>query len=1211
MTNFFANAPKLKRRLITTSKLLAGAVVVIAVLGFFVIPAVAKRVAVSQLSKQLGRKVAIDKVKVNPFALSLAVEGFTIFEPDGATPFVGFRRLYVNAQLSSVFRLAPVVKQVSLESLRVNVVRLKATPDDLADLNAYNFSDILGRFVSAAPSPDPPAPASSDPPKFSVNNIGLVDAQITFDDRPQHKTHTIADLNVGIPFVSNLPVFVENLVEPGLNVIVDGAPFSVRGKAKPFKETLETVVRLKVDDFDLTKFVSYVPMKFAFDVTSALLDLDLEAAFVRTSTPSLLVKGRVALERLSLQEHASKAPVIAFDVFEIFLGKADVTAMAFVVDAIRLSRLDVGLRRDSSGRLNLLDLIPPSGPPSTPKPETKSALPKVDVAALKIEQAHIHLTDQAVSPTFDADIGPVDVSVFDVSTAPGKRGRMQASLSSSVGLSLRSSATFSVEPLTVDGSVAVDNLLPARFAPYFQTLVGFDITNGALRLGTDFNFTQADPPRISLTKAFFEVRELSLRKRRAQPNDAFFSVKSLSVSDVAVNPQTTQVTVGSVASQGLTLKAERAADGSLDLAALVATAAPTAAPMPPAQPASPTWAFTLQKLDVAAWSVRLHDRTVRPAATLAVDLAKATANNLTNRKNTRGNFDFRVVINKRARLSIAGQAGLDPVNLNAKLGLNALELVPFQPYFSDQVNMTLTDGTLAINGDVTFEATKAGAHAGFQGGIDVADFVTVEGTDAKPLAGWKKLSIAKLNVGLNEGAPAPLRVAVGEIALADFFAYVSVSADGKPNLQNVARASASPKSEPTPEAKPAEKAATATPESAKPTPPPPVSIDRMVISNGHVRYDDQTVKPAYFTEITQLNGTIKGLSSSQDTRAEVAISGTIDHSGRLSITGATNPLAKDLFLDLKVDVNEVELPPASPFSGKFVGYNIAKGKLGLSLNYKIDNNKLKATNHLVLDQFTFGEKVASPDALNLPVRFAVALLKDRHGVIDLDVPIAGSLDDPEFRIAAAVLKVLGNLVVKAATAPFSLIASAFEGDDESAFVDFAPGSSTPDAKARAKLSKLAKALQDRPGLSFELQGSADATGEVEVLRRALLERKLRAAKLDDLVKSGASVKAIEDVTVSASERPPLIERVYKAEPFAKPKTVFGGIKALPTPEMEKAIASHIVVKDSDLNELAMKRAAAVKEAVAKQAPDVGARLFTVSPIVGKTKGRVEFKFKQD
>ncbi len=269
--------------------------------------------------------------------------------------------------------------------------------------------------------------------------------------------------------------------------------------------------------------------------------------------------------------------------------------------------------------------------------------------------------------------------------------------------------------------------------------------------------------------------------------------------------------------------------------------------------------------------------------------------------------------------------------------------------------------------------------------------------------------------------------------------------------------------------------------------------------------------------------------------------------------GRPIPLAEDLFLDLQLALRDLELPPGSPYSGKFVGYAISKGKLALALDYKIANRKLDAKNNLVLDQFTFGDKVPSPVATKAPVRLAVALLKDRRGVIDVDLPVTGSFDDPQFRVWPAVLKVLGNLVVKAATAPFSLIASAFGGGDQLSRVDFAPGDAALNADAQRKLRSLGKALEERPGLSLEIEGGADPDRDRDGLRRFLVERKLKAQKVTELVAQGAAVASPDQVQIDPTERPRLVTAAYHGEKFAKPKNVLGLEKSLPPGEMEQLL----------------------------------------------------------
>jgi len=265
----------------------------------------------------------------------------------------------------------------------------------------------------------------------------------------------------------------------------------------------------------------------------------------------------------------------------------------------------------------------------------------------------------------------------------------------------------------------------------------------------------------------------------------------------------------------------------------------------------------------------------------------------------------------------------------------------------------------------------------------------------------------------------------------------------------------------------------------------------------------------------------------------------------------------------------------------------------------------------VLDQFTFGDKVDSPDAVKLPVRLAVSLLKDRHGVIDVDLPIAGSLDDPNFKIGRAILKVLGNLVVKAVTAPFSLLASAFGGGDELSRVDFPAGAATLDATAQKRLATLGKILRERPGISFEIEGGADPQRDREGLRRFLYERKLKAKKLAALVEAGNAAPPLDTIGIDAAERPSLIEAAYKAEKFAKPKNVLGFDKGLPPAEMEKLMLANMRVENDELRALALSRATIVQSTLAKAIPGGASRLYLVAPRLASASGHVEFKLKKD
>ena len=279
---------------------------------------------------------------------------------------------------------------------------------------------------------------------------------------------------------------------------------------------------------------------------------------------------------------------------------------------------------------------------------------------------------------------------------------------------------------------------------------------------------------------------------------------------------------------------------------------------------------------------------------------------------------------------------------------------------------------------------------------------------------------------------------------------------------------------------------------------PQISIGAIVITNTAVSFTDRSLKPNVNMAIQQVSGTISGLSSEQLQHADIKLDAKVDGVGPVDITGTINPFSGTQTNDMKISVKDVDLTPASPYSGKFAGYRIAEGKLNLDLAYELVGKKLESKNVITLDQFTFGEKVNSPDATHLPVRLAIAILKDRDGKIVLDVPIEGSLDDPKFRIGKVVARAIVNILEKVATSPFSLLGALFGGGgEELGYQDFAAGSAELTAPDKQKLDTLVKGLYARPALQLEISGSVDPDGDREGLQRAALDREIRTQDLDD------------------------------------------------------------------------------------------------------------------
>ena len=360
-----------------------------------------------------------------------------------------------------------------------------------------------------------------------------------------------------------------------------------------------------------------------------------------------------------------------------------------------------------------------------------------------------------------------------------------------------------------------------------------------------------------------------------------------------------------------------------------------------------------------------------------------------------------------------------------------------------------------------------------------------------------------------------------------------------------------------------------------------------------------------------LGGRVTGLASDQEMQADVDLRGQLENHSPLTVSGKINPLSKDLFADLTISFKDIDLTPLTPYSGTYLGYAIDKGKLYLDLNYHIEHQKISADNKVMIDQFTFGESVKSDQATSLPVTLAIALLKDRNNEIHLDIPVYGDLNDPDFSLAGTIFTVLKNLLVKAATSPFSLLTSMLGGDQDFTSVGFASGVAKLDDQQRSKLAELANMLAKRPSLTLEISGFADPENDPEGYRQHILQQMLIDAKRQQLQDTGTAQEFPQELTVHPDEYSELLLRVYKDADFPRPRNIVGLLKKLPDEEMEKLLLANIIAGEEQLQELARDRALAVRDTLAIANPEIKPRLFlkktdSLAPPKEGPASRVEF-----
>ena len=1135
-------------------------------IAWVAVPPIARSQLETRLGEALGRPTTVEVVEFNPFRLRLTVHKLAIADPSRPTPLLAFDELVADLSAASIWHRAPV-----LDSLKVVRPSLSLARDASG---RYNVQDLIDRVMAAPPGP---------PPRLSLNNIEVEQGAVMFDDRVAGRRHVLGGLDVGIPFVSTLPYHAEIHVTPRISGAINDAKFALEGSTVPFADRREAALDVALDEVPLPAYVGYLPRKPRFDLAGGNLTTRLAIVFVSDNSGErrLELRGGGRLDGLAVKRRDG-TPLFGAARIAVTLDRVDALARDAKLAAVAIEAPKAEVRLLSDGTLELAHPLfePPPATPATGNPADDPTW-TATIARLTVARGALALADETTA--FRSELADVTVDATNVSTQPGERAHVKAAFVSADRI-----ATFSleadVEPRrpAASGRFALSKFSLSLLFPYYKSALAVDVQKGSLDYASGFSFADG---KLQLTDGEAAIRDLRL----ALPGnrDPLWRAPELVARGIAVDVPARKVELGEVEVRSAALRLVREADGSLEMSRLLKTTAQTGTAGDEA-----TWTLLTRKLALDRLSIDFQDRVPQPPVRIAVRELKARVSDITNARGVKSTVELRANVGDRGRVAFNGTLVNNPFAVSGKLDASALSLVALRPYVEPKVNVVVTDGTLAAKGRVTVETREGAApRAVWQGDLAVADFAALDRPTSSDLARWKLLALEGVDVVSD-----PFRAVVARIAVADFFARVIVYQDASLNLTRLLTPGASP--EPAPGAKPPPAAGAAA--GTRVGSQLPVTIGGIAFSRGNVNFSDFFIQPNYSANLTDVGGSVTAMSAEQ--AGDVALEARVDHTAPVEVQGRINLFAPQLSLDLKGKARDVDLPPLTAYSAKYAGYGIEKGKLGFDVHYRVEDRKLAAENRLVVDQLTFGPRVESPTATKLPILLAVALLKDSHGVIDIRLPISGSIDDPKFSLGGLIIQVIMNLIGKAVTAPFALLASAFGGGEELSTLEFAAGSAVLDAEAQGRVQTLAKALADRPGLKLDIAGRADPSGDREALRRAAVENALRREKMKSLAAAGTAPPSLEQVTIGAEERNRWLTAAYREAPLPdRPRNVIGMLKELPPDQMEAMLHSQAQVDDEALRALANTRAQAVKDAIAAKGVPVE-RLFLVAPRSGPQAG---------
>ena len=750
---------------------------------------------------------------------------------------------------------------------------------------------------------------------------------------------------------------------------------------------------------------------------------------------------------------SDRSPIASFDFFRMNFQISSIVYRAWTFKEIRLDRPDLQVLIDADGSLNLAKLKAPQNDSPAAAPATAPArVPALRIGTLAVRGGRIGFEDRSSTrkAPFTATLKPIEFTLTDFRTDPDYQNAYNFEGTTLAGEHLAWSGQFSVQPAGSTGRFEISNLKSSTIAAYLGDALGFGLTSGFLDLQGAYRVALNDKLHVSVDLPTLKLRELGIAPAKAAAAEAWIRVPLIEVSNSSLSLDDRKLQVGRILIDRPSVNIWRERDGSLNLSQLAGDK-----PAPSTSEKSATffegWKFGIGTVAIQSASIDAEDRMLAPPlkpVKLSLTPINVTVSNYSNAPGNVTSADADITAGGKGKLSAKGTFTLEPMAANADIDLANFELPPLEPYIVDRRPLRLTSGQLSVKGSLQMAdaPAKGQPHTKFAGELAIANLATIDTESNQDFLKWKLVRIAGIRF-----TQTPDRLDIERIEAQQPYGRFLVTAEHGLNVVRVLSANS---------AESASKPASAS--------PMPVVIRSVVIHDGTSNFTDLSVEPNFSAAIFSLDGSVTGLSSDLNSRAEVKLSGNVDRYSPVDISGQLNLLSAALYSNMSIKFRNMELTTFNPYSGKYAGYNIRKGKLTTELQYRVENRKLDAEHHVVLDQLEFGGATESKEKVPLPIKLAAALLKDRHGVIDISVPVSGSIDDPSFRLAPLIWKAFKGLLDRVVTAPFKLLGSLFGKGDDLEYVEFRAGSATLTPDQQEKIGTLAKAMAERPEIRLDV-----------------------------------------------------------------------------------------------------------------------------------------------
>ncbi|WP_373004543.1 DUF748 domain-containing protein [Sulfurimonas sp.] len=1164
-----------------------------AILGFIVLPLVLKSQLVEIVQKETNAKLSLDSVFFNPFIFSLKINEIKLTDANDVH-LVSLKSILINLEPHSLFNASVHIKNIALEEPNISLIYKKDKSINLASILKEKEQEVKQENTS-----------EFEMPRIILNSVAIIDGRINYEDYT-HKTpfefsfgrigFELRDIDTKDFNSSDATIRFHTALGDGgffdlKSEILGFKPFKVRGSIAFEASKLYTQWKYMQDALNL----EVADGKVAFSA-QYYFDLDnLDTTTIDNISASI--------DKLRIKPKSKYKDVLNLEHFLVSNVSVKPMLQDVHIKKIALDSLHVKVKRNKAKEIDWLEYIKTNFAENNTTVETEieakeEAKPwKVVIDDIALEKIKVDFADSGVKPNVTTKLDELNLYLKNVTLAGAEPLSYEMNLRLNEKFICNSSGDVKHKVLDVKSYTKCRDLDIVRFRPYIDEAAqdALSVYNVKLLRATvsfDANVSVLaleDEMQVSVNDANLNLSKLAINKRST--GERLVDFADFGVNNLSLDTKAKAVNIENTTLKSLNIRTELYKDGKLNVDNLiVAKKAKTSKAVTSKKTKiktkdEPEYRVKLKHLALQGARVSFSDKTLKPALNIKLDRINFNAYNIDSKEKTWLNYNLSARLNSKGYAKAKGKLRHTPLKQTGTFDLKKISLKEFSPYIEKDLYLKLNDGFVNLKSKVEYAKSSKTADLKVNGRLDVNEFFLNDSRDDSTLLSFNNMALKAFDYEMF-----PSRAFVNELDINGF--YVDAVID-ETKTMNFATLSKAPKVQSDANAT---KVAQSEDDNATKF---PFKIMKLNVASGSAKFADLSLPLQFRTDIHDLNGVVYSISSQSGEVSYVDIVGEIDKYGSTKLLGSIDSSNPKLYTDLSFNFRNLELNSFSGYSANFAGYKIDSGKLFLDLGYEILDSQMLGKNSIIVKNIELGDEIEDENITSLPLGFAIALLEDGDGIIDINMPVAGNVDAPDFKYGALVWKTFGNLIIKAVASPFKFLGSmmGLEGE-ELEFVEFEPGLMTILPPEKEKLDNIAKLMLKRPKISLSIVPQYDEVQDTWMLK----QQKLIAAVMK---RSGVKNKKEQQNSMNID----LLEDIYKE--MAPKKKVSDIEKALKKTykgdALERAYQNALikentqmqVVTPQELQALAKKRAELLKEYLVKL------RGIDASKVIAKTPQNIE------